>query len=327
MVRFISEKMEGKVTGIIDQQTVNVYCEDYGFEIPASVNDLVAIHSERPVSSVQTSCSKVSEQQIATVSANTLYLAIVPENFQNLSESRYELYLINDTAETCLYTAGYSDGTKHLSISAGNCDPNQTVLLGSYNIKELDRMKEICIQSIFYRKGTYEPRKPVDSQIRISMSSLYKAGAYKHVRWFANMAFIRSLEPTSVLPEEKSADVLPEVPKHVIKEKSEFSPAPASSKPGISNVVEIDLHIGQLLDTTTGMANKDILEYQLDVFRQTLEKYKLRKGQKIVFIHGKGDGVLRQRLLWELQTRYKRFHHQDASFKQYGYGATLVTIK
>lgn len=75
------------------------------------------------------------------------------------------------------------------------------------------------------------------------------------------------------------------------------------------------------------MGNKDILEYQLDVFRKTLDEYKLRRGQKIVFIHGKGDGILRQRILWELQTKYKRFHHQDASFKQYGYGATLVTIK
>lgn len=75
------------------------------------------------------------------------------------------------------------------------------------------------------------------------------------------------------------------------------------------------------------MENKDILDYQLDVFHKTLEKYKLRKGQKIVFIHGKGDGVLRQRILWELQTKYKRFRHQDASFKQYGYGATMVIIK
>ena len=75
------------------------------------------------------------------------------------------------------------------------------------------------------------------------------------------------------------------------------------------------------------MNNKDILEYQLEVFRKTMEEYKLRKGQKIVFIHGKGDGILRQRILWELQTKYKRHHHQDTSFKQYGYGATMVTIK
>ena len=92
-------------------------------------------------------------------------------------------------------------------------------------------------------------------------------------------------------------------------------------------VVEIDLHCHELLETTAGMNNKDILEYQLEIFRKTMEEYKLRKGQKIIFIHGKGDGILRQRILWELQTKYKRHHHQDASFKQYGYGATMVTIK
>ena len=47
IVRFISDKLEGKVTGIIDNNTVNVYCDEYGFEIPASVNNLVVIHSDR----------------------------------------------------------------------------------------------------------------------------------------------------------------------------------------------------------------------------------------------------------------------------------------
>ena len=46
IVRFISEKLEGKVTGIVDNNTVNVYCEEYGFEIPASTSDLVVIHSD-----------------------------------------------------------------------------------------------------------------------------------------------------------------------------------------------------------------------------------------------------------------------------------------
>ncbi|MFR5659868.1 MAG: Smr/MutS family protein [Butyricimonas faecihominis] len=79
--------------------------------------------------------------------------------------------------------------------------------------------------------------------------------------------------------------------------------------------------------TTRQVWKQGYAGYQMDVFHKTLEQYKLRRGQKIVFIHGKGDGVLRQRILWELQTKYKRFNHQDASFKQYGYGATMVTIK
>ena len=50
------------------------------------------------------------------------------------------------------------------------------------------------------------------------------------------------------------------------------------------------------------------------------------KGKKIVFIHGKGEGVLRKNILQELKYRYKGCVWQDASFREYGFGATLVKI-
>ena len=92
-------------------------------------------------------------------------------------------------------------------------------------------------------------------------------------------------------------------------------------------IVVVDLHINELLDTTVGMSAADILNYQLDVFRNTLSKYAGKKGQKLVFIHGKGEGVLRQAIVYELNYKYKQYPHQDASFREYGYGATQVTIK
>ena len=75
------------------------------------------------------------------------------------------------------------------------------------------------------------------------------------------------------------------------------------------------------------MSASDILNYQLDVFRRTLKEYAKKRGQRIVFIHGKGEGVLRKALVNELQYRYKQYSYQDASFREYGYGATQVTIK
>ena len=81
-----------------------------------------------------------------------------------------------------------------------------------------------------------------------------------------------------------------------------------------------------MLDDTTGMSNADMLNYQLDKFREVLDMYAGRTGQKIVFIHGKGDGVLRKAIEKELHTRYKQHYFQDASFREYGYGATMVTI-
>ena len=51
-----------------------------------------------------------------------------------------------------------------------------------------------------------------------------------------------------------------------------------------------------------------------------------RKGQKIVFIHGKGDGVLRKAVRDLLKKEWPQADLQDASFQEYGFGATLVTI-
>ena len=91
--------------------------------------------------------------------------------------------------------------------------------------------------------------------------------------------------------------------------------------------VVIDLHANELLETTAGMSPGDILSFQLDVFRRTLADYGGNKGQKIIFIHGKGDGVLRRAIINELNYKYKSYPYQDASFQEYGYGATQVTIK
>ena len=317
IVRFISEKLEGKVTGIIDNNTVNVYCDEYGFEIPGSISDLVVIRSDFKTTSSESGSTpkKTGIQQQKNInmqSADTIYLAIVPENFNNLGDTRYELFLVNDTAQTCLYSISSFNGEKYSGIIAGNCNPDTTSPIGTYSLKELDsQIKTLNIQVIFFQKGSTIIKNAIDTQIKINPVNLCKSGSYKHSRWFNSISLLRPLDKESIQKEE-------------IDEKQESARPP---KQIVGNILEIDLHIGQLLETTAGMENKDILDYQMDVFHKTLEEYKLRKGQKIVFIHGKGDGVLRQRILWELQTKYKRFHHQDASFKQYGYGATMVTIK
>ncbi len=93
------------------------------------------------------------------------------------------------------------------------------------------------------------------------------------------------------------------------------------------DILVVDLHADELLETTAGMGSADILNYQLDYFRRTLEENKHNKGKRIVFIHGKGEGVLRHALVNELRYRYKNYRYQDASFQEYGYGATQVTIR
>ena len=70
----------------------------------------------------------------------------------------------------------------------------------------------------------------------------------------------------------------------------------------------------------------EMLDCQIKEFRRVMDENLKNKGQKIVFIHGKGEGVLRSELLKELKRAYKGCTYQDASFREYGFGATMVTI-
>ena len=93
-----------------------------------------------------------------------------------------------------------------------------------------------------------------------------------------------------------------------------------------SQIVEVDLHIHELLDDFRGLSNSEMPEIQMRKFREELDNA-MRKGiKKIVFIHGVGAGVLKLEIRKELDRMKKKLDYQDASFKEYGYGATLVRI-
>lgn len=97
--------------------------------------------------------------------------------------------------------------------------------------------------------------------------------------------------------------------------------------PRTDEPLEIDLHATELLDTTAGMGPREIKDYQLQTVRRTMTEHQRDKGRKIVFIHGNGDGVLRKAVTDLLRREFPRCPYQDASFQQYGFGATMVTIR
>jgi hypothetical protein len=110
--------------------------------------------------------------------------------------------------------------------------------------------------------------------------------------------------------------------------KSERNPhfSKPNHTPADNDILEVDLHINALLDNTEGLSPSVLLNTQLTEFRIIMDRNIRKKGQRIVFIHGKGEGVLREALIKELHRRYRTCTYQDASFQKYGFGATMVTI-
>ena len=114
----------------------------------------------------------------------------------------------------------------------------------------------------------------------------------------------------------------------VIEEKETTSPKRLTRKKPkdrFEPTMEIDLHVHHLTKSTKGMSKHDILNLQIDTARRQLDFAISKRIQKVVFIHGVGEGVLKLELQYLLD-RYNNIKHYDANFQKYGLGATEVYI-
>jgi len=101
----------------------------------------------------------------------------------------------------------------------------------------------------------------------------------------------------------------------------------ATVKPKERNIpkMEVDLHIHQLTKSSRGMSNHEMLNLQIDTAKRQLDFAIRKRIQKIVFIHGVGEGVLKEELKY-LFGRYDSIKYYDADYQKYGLGATEVYI-
>lgn len=110
------------------------------------------------------------------------------------------------------------------------------------------------------------------------------------------------------------------------KEGSDRRKSPLKkSKKRKEHVLEVDLHIHHLIPSTKGLSNFDMLNIQMAEAQRQLDRAIANRWQSVVFIHGVGEGVLREEL-YTLFRRYENIEFFDADYQKYGLGATEIYI-
>lgn len=267
--------------------------------------------------------------------ALSAYLAFVPIDIKEVTRTRFEAYFVNDSNYYLQYSYLIAEGNSWTLRAHGEAEPNTKEFIEEFGREDLNKMERVCIQMLAYKRDKPFVLKPtIDVQLRIDGVKFYKLHMFEDNDFFEQKALIYTLveqdkvvRPLVVDAQRLKAEMYRhEEPADKTRvQKPQLQPI--IKRRGDEDVVVVDLHIDALLDSTAGMSKGDILNYQVDVFRKTLAKYSDKKGQRIVFIHGKGEGVLRRALVSDLSYRYKSYTYQDASFQEYGYGATQVTIR
>lgn len=360
-VRFLNEIGGGIVKGFRGKDIVLVEDAD-GFDIPMPMRECVVIDTddynmtrpvpkatpkkaeEKPVrSSISHSVQEESEMQRLSKPQVSVYrqpemrggdilnvfLAFVPEDIKAVSTTPFESYLVNDSNYYLYYTYLCAEGKAWNVRSNGIVEPNTKLLLEEFEKVELNDREHVAVQFIAFKEDRSFALKPaVSVELRIDTVKFYKLHTFQESEFFETPALIYDIVKDDV-PTKQVYVSAEDLQSALLQKKTEdkSKSQPIVKRSGQNGIIEIDLHIGELLDDIKGMSNSEILNYQLDKFREVLEQYKNKREQRIVFIHGKGDGVLRKALLEELKRKYPNFRHQDASFQEYGFGATMVTIK
>lgn len=108
--------------------------------------------------------------------------------------------------------------------------------------------------------------------------------------------------------------------------KSVLSRYTSTTKYQFEKVVEIDLHLEELVDFPTKLEDWQKLHTQMQHVKKCLNAAFDERIKRLVFIHGKGTGVLKTELR-NFLSNYDDIIVKDADYREYGIGATEVIIK
>ncbi|GAD08458.1 recombination and DNA strand exchange inhibitor protein [Porphyromonas crevioricanis] len=358
-VRFLNAQGGGIVRRIVGKVA---YVEDTdGFEIPTPLKECVVVDekdsfmpSYKPPKTSEVSTApngkmspdtKPAQKEeidtlvrpqlrtIAPIRRNdklNVLLAFVPMDEKQLGQKPYELYLINDSNYTLSFLYSLSEGSGHRLRAAGTIEPNMQIFVEEIAPSEVNELERIRLQLLAYKVNSgFEPKPALSVELRIDGSKFFKLHSFVENDFFDEKALLYNIVKDDLPRHEIGVSPTDLREAMQAKRNSDIQQAKPtrshSAKPD-NQPIEIDLHAHALLDSLAGLQPKDILDYQLKTFRQALEAHKGQKGCRIVFIHGKGEGVLRKAIESELRHKYKNYTYQDASFREYGFGATMVTI-
>ncbi len=345
-VRYLNAIGGGVVTCFQSKNVVLV--EEDGFESPVLVTDIVVVEPTNefnfPIEDLKPKRSKGVETEFVEEEEKdveleyqwnereetedgeklSVYLAFVPKDVKKLQTCDMELYVVNDSNYFMQFAIFTGVDEKRVVVHS-DIEPQTKIYVKDINKLELNEYEHIQFQAFAYKRVSFSMKPAIDFAVRIHPVKYYKLHSFRENDFFDEDAMMITIIENDVLNYEIQID--PVILQQAIQSKEREEPKKQSKKQKKADVIEVDLHIHELLDNTSGMTNFEMLGVQMKKFSEVMEENLRFKGQKIVFIHGKGEGVLRAEIEKELKKKYKSCRVQDASFQQYGFGATQVTIR
>ncbi|SDM31900.1 Smr domain-containing protein [Daejeonella rubra] len=306
-VRFVNERREGFITRIIDENTIAV-TDDDGFEIPVLASQVTRVHGKSDFTDVHANEESTLKQPEQFIS-NGIFLGIADDKRIG---SVVHFNLINTSSWQVLFTLNTEKQHDFKGECSGILNPESTTQVYSASLNELDLWPKFHLQTLLYAYGKHEMQKP------LLYSDKFKAkdfsGAKKYSSILGKEAWLIQIDS--------------EVPLIDPQKLKESFFRPTEEKIEIPNPgKEVDLHIEKLRDDHQFLSSSEILDIQLNHFKKYLDAAIVHKLHSIIFIHGTGNGTLRNEIHKIISKHPQVKTFMDAYKEKFGYGATEIILK
>ncbi len=304
-VRFVEERREGYITRIIDDSTIAV-TDDDGFEIPVLASQVTRVHGQsgggEPVP------DNTTAKEIDFVSTG-IYLAVAADK---KAGSVVHFNLVNSTSFQLLASLTTEKPNKFKGEFHGIIKPKSAAPLYSASLNELDQWPKFHLQLLLFTIESTELKKPIEFSEKFRAKDF--SGSKKASEYLDQPAWMIQLDSQEPL-------IDPE------KLKESFYKPAAEKQQVVNPGKEVDLHIEKLRDDYQFLSNSEILDIQLVHFRKTMDAAIVHKLPSVVFIHGSGNGTLRNEIYKIISKHAQVKTFMDAHKERFGYGATEVYFK
>lgn len=306
-VRFIDEKREGYITREIDAQSVGVTDAD-GFEIPVAISNLTYVYGHH--SNADTANNAMPVKQVdEKFAADGVYLAVAEDNKASVVA---HFSLVNRTSYQLLLSLKTEKGGIYKGEFAGVIQPKASVKIYTANLGDLDNWPNFTFQALYFTPTDVKPKAPLQLHKRFKSKDF--SGAKSQLTELNKYGWLVRLdEPELIIDAQK----LKESFFSVKEEKAKVA------KP----LQEVDLHIERLRDDHHFLTQTEILNEQLAAFQKALDAAIVHQMPSIVFIHGVGNGTLRDQIHKTIGKHPQVRTFMDARKEKFGYGATEVVFK
>ena len=334
-VRFLNEVGQGIVTRI--QNKLVYVLTDEGFEIPVQANQLVVVekksneHTHIFFNDADTMNYNYAERDNTTYKetfniqpessepiSNDIYVAFVPT--QGKDENR-DLFLINDAEQNFTFCVFIRKNNNVEFVETGLLESGTKIFLKELSKEDIAQISTITLQGVLYNPDENKTGNLLNKELKINALYLLNINYFRKNDFFDEPTFL-----LSVLMVEKNQQLIKQQKiEQDIKETLPVPPKESIEKP---ELIEVDLHIPALIDDYKDLTPTEMLQLQLAHFRKKMEEYILTPTvKKVVFIHGVGNGTLKIELRRILSREYAHYDYQDASYQEYGFGATMVILR